>query len=243
VDAFQKSTLTWDTTEYHGNLMYWVVSTGRDGNEEDTQVSAGPDEVPEARARIIDAAAEAFMASGFAHATIDDIAHEVGATKGLVYYHFRSKFDIFLAVYEEAMHRVRDRVEPLAAGEGTGRERLTRMSVAHLVNLMDHLAYHHVVHQAVRGAVQIALKARQRDALDALNQLRSDYEHLFRQVVDDGIADGSLRDVDASLATRTLLTNLNAVDTWYRRVDGQSPGELRALANQVVDLLIGGLAD
>jgi hypothetical protein len=108
---------------------------------------------------------------------------------------------------------------------------------------MDHLAYHHVVHQAVRGAVQIALKARQRDALDALNQLRSDYEHLFRQVVDDGIADGSLRDVDASLATRTLLTNLNAVDTWYRRVDGQSPGELRALANQVVDLLIGGLAD
>jgi hypothetical protein len=33
------------------------------------------------------------------------------------------------------------------------------------------------------------------------------------------------------------------VDTWYRRVDGQSPGELRALANQVVDLLIGGLAD
>src|SRR5262245_21141063 len=185
------------------------------------QVSASPGEVPEARGRILDAAAEAFMASGFAHATIDDIAREVGATKGLVYYHFRSKFDIFLAVYEEAMHRVRKRVEPLVAADGDGRTRLTRMSVAHLVNLMDDLAYHHVVHQAVRGAVQIALKARQRDVLLALNRLRTDYEDLFRQVVDDGIADGSLRRVDAALATRTLLSNLNAVDTWYRQVDGQ----------------------
>jgi AcrR family transcriptional regulator len=46
----------------------------------------------------------------------------VGATKGLVYYHFRSKFDIFLAVYGEGMRRVRERVEPYAEGAGTGRE-------------------------------------------------------------------------------------------------------------------------
>ena len=64
-------------------------------------MSASPEEASDARSRILDAAAEAFMASGFANATIDDIAREVGATKGLVYYHFRSKFDIFLAVYEE----------------------------------------------------------------------------------------------------------------------------------------------
>ncbi|WP_229796251.1 helix-turn-helix domain-containing protein, partial [Saccharothrix coeruleofusca] len=63
-------------------------------------MSASPELEPDARSRILDAAAEAFMAHGFANATIDDIAREVGATKGLVYYHFRSKFDIFLAVYE-----------------------------------------------------------------------------------------------------------------------------------------------
>jgi hypothetical protein len=113
--------------------------------------------------------------------------------------------------------------------------------VAHVVNLMEDLAYHHVVHQAVRGQVATALKARQRDALQALNQLRSDYEQLFRRVVEAGIADGSLRAVDASLATRTLLSNLNAVDTWFRRIEGQPPAEIQALARGVVDLLIGGL--
>lgn len=140
------------------------------------------------------------------------------------------------------MHRVRKRVEPHATGAGTGRDRLVAMSTAHEVNLMEDLAYHHVVHQAVRGEMSIALKPRQRDALLALNQLRRDYEQLFRGVVDEGIADGSLRAVDPSLATRTLLGNLNAVDTWYRRIEGQSAEETGDLARRIVDLLVGGLA-
>jgi AcrR family transcriptional regulator len=205
-------------------------------------VSASPEVASEVWQRILDAAAEAFMADGFANATIDDIAREVGATKGLVYYHFRSKFDIFLAVYEEGMRRVRERVEPHARGDGTGRDRLVAMSVAHLLNLMEDLAYHHVVHQAVRDQRSAALKVRQRDALTALNDLRSDYEQLFRDVVTEGTGDGSLRDVEPALAARTLLSNLNAVDMWYHRREGQPTDEMHALALRIVDLLIGGLA-
>jgi AcrR family transcriptional regulator len=209
---------------------------------EDELVSASPELASDARRRILDAAAEAIMISGLANATIDDIAREVGATKGLVYYHFRSKFDIFLSVYEEAMHRVRKRVEPHADGDGTGRDRLVAMSVAHELNLMEDLAYHHVVHQAVRGELSTALKPRQRDALLALNQLRSDYEQMFRRVVEEGIADGSLRAIDPSLATRTLLSSLNGVDMWYRRIEGQPTDDVHGLARRIVDLLIGGLA-
>lgn len=196
----------------------------------------------DARSRILDAAAETFMVNGFANTAIDDIARGVGATKGLVYYHFRSKFDIFLAVYEEGMRRVCERVEPHAEESGSGRDRLAAMSMAHLLNLMEDLAYHHVVHQAVRGEASTALKVRQREALVALNGLRDDYERTFRGVVIAGIEDGSLRSVDAGLATRTLLSNLNAVDMWYRRIEGQSAEELRGLACRIVDLLIGGLA-
>jgi AcrR family transcriptional regulator len=205
-------------------------------------VSASAEVASATRGRILDAAAGAFMATGFANTTIDDIARDVGATKGLVYYHFRAKFDLFLAACEEGMRRVRDRVAPHADAPGTGRDRLTAMAVAHTLNLVEDLAYHHVVHQAVRGEVSTALKPRQRDALLALNELRRDYELLFRRVVAEGIADGSLRRVDVQLATRTLLSNLNAVDTWYRPIEGQSPAELRDLAGRIVDLLIGGLA-
>ncbi|WP_222936662.1 TetR/AcrR family transcriptional regulator [Streptomonospora sp. PA3] len=197
---------------------------------------------PEARHRILDAAAEAFMRRGFAGTTLDDIADQVGATKGLIYYHFRSKFDVFLAVYEEGMRRVRERVEPHAAAGGSGRERLEAMSRAHLLNLMTDLAYHHVVHQGVRAQDSAELKIRQRDALTALNELRRDYERMFRGVLAEGMADGSLRAVDGSLAARTLLSSLNAVDIWYRKIEGQPAAEIEDLADRIVDLLIAGMA-
>lgn len=205
------------------------------------ELSAGAELEQDVKGRILDAAADAFMVRGFANTTIDDIADQVGATKGLIYYHFRSKFDIFLAVYEDGMRRVRERVEPQSTAPGTGYERLHAMSIAHLENLMTELGYHHVVHQGVRHQDSTALKARQRDALTALNELRRDYERMFRRVIAEGIADGSLRRVDEALAARTLLSNLNAVDVWYRRIDGQTGEEIRELARQVVDILIGGL--
>jgi AcrR family transcriptional regulator len=195
-----------------------------------------------AKGRILDAAADAFMLRGFGSPTIDDIAARVGATKGLIYYHFRSKFDVFIAVYQEGMRRARERVEPYSHGSGSGHERLVAMSVAHVTNLMEDVAYHHVVHQGVRAQASADLKVRQRDALISLNELRRDYEHMFRQVVARGVEDGSLRNVDVTLAARTLLTSLNAVDVWYRKIDGQSEDEVRELADQVVDLIIGGLA-
>jgi AcrR family transcriptional regulator len=206
------------------------------------ELSASAELEPDVKGRILDAAADAFMARGFANTTIDDIADEVGATKGLIYYHFRSKFDIFLAVYEDGMRRVRERVEPHSTAPGTGHQRLEAMSIAHLENLMTELGYHHVVHQGVRHQDSTALKVRQRDALTALNELRRDYERMFRRVIAEGIADGSLREVDEALATRTLLSNLNAVDVWYRKIEGQTGEEIRELARRVVDILIGGLA-
>ena len=205
-------------------------------------MGASPDVAVDPKARILDAAADAFMRHGFADTTVDDIADAVGATKGLIYYHYRSKFDLFLAAYEQGMQRVRAWVEPLMIGPGSGRERLESMSVAHVVNLMNDLSYHHVVHQGVRDQKSTALTVRQRDALIALNELRHDYEILFRNVVAEGVADGSLRNIDVALATRVLLSSLNAVDIWYRESDDQADEERSELARAVVDLIIQGLA-
>jgi AcrR family transcriptional regulator len=57
------------------------------------------------RSRILDAAATEFMNAGFDATSIDDIARRIGQTKGLIYYHFRSKIDIFPAVYERGSGR------------------------------------------------------------------------------------------------------------------------------------------
>lgn len=201
-----------------------------------------PTQTPEnAKKKILDAAADAFMVGGYNATTIDDIARSVGATKGLIYYHFRSKFDIFLAVYQEAMVRTRAQIEPHARGAGSGFDRLLAMSTEHVLQIMNNLGYHQVVHEGVREQRSAALRPRQREQLAELSRLRTEYEDLFTSVAIEGLQDGSIRRLAPNLLARTLLSSLNAVDMWYRPNPEQSDVELVELATQVTDIVVNGI--
>lgn len=195
-----------------------------------------------ARTLILDAAADVFQSQGFNGTTIDDIARRIGATKGRVYYYFRSKFDIYLSVYEHGMRIVREAVEPHAHGPGPALGRLTAMSVAHVVNLMTNLSYHDTIHQGIHRRSALAIKDRQVVQLAELNKLRDSYEIMFRQVVEDGVADGSLLPEDPKLVARVLLSSLNSIDSWFRVRPEQSLVEVEELAARVTRLYVAGLA-
>jgi AcrR family transcriptional regulator len=55
----------------------------------------------ETRARLLQAAAEAYALHGFGGATLDEVAAQAGMTKGAVYDHFGSKENLLLALMEE----------------------------------------------------------------------------------------------------------------------------------------------
>jgi AcrR family transcriptional regulator len=57
------------------------------------------------RALLLDAAEEVFAEKGFTSATLDDIAHTAGYTKGAIYKHFAAKEDLFLAVSDRYWRR------------------------------------------------------------------------------------------------------------------------------------------
>jgi AcrR family transcriptional regulator len=48
------------------------------------------------RAKLIEAAQQLFSTSGYDHATVDDISHAAGYSKGAYYFHFSTKDDILL---------------------------------------------------------------------------------------------------------------------------------------------------
>jgi AcrR family transcriptional regulator len=52
------------------------------------------------RLRLIDAAAELFAEQGFHRATLAAVAHRAGMTTGAIYGNFKSKEELFLAIFE-----------------------------------------------------------------------------------------------------------------------------------------------
>jgi AcrR family transcriptional regulator len=63
------------------------------------------------QARLLNAAEEVFVRDGYEGAQLDEIAAVAGRSKGAVYTHFKSKEDLFLALFE---HRTRAYIERLS---------------------------------------------------------------------------------------------------------------------------------
>ncbi|MDE3188390.1 MAG: TetR/AcrR family transcriptional regulator [Acidobacteriota bacterium] len=64
----------------------------------------------ETQARLLNAAEEVFVRDGYEAAQLDAIAASAGRSKGAVYTHFKSKEDLFLALFE---HRTRSTIDGL----------------------------------------------------------------------------------------------------------------------------------
>jgi len=56
---------------------------------------------PEVRRRILDAARQEFMAHGFEQASLNAIIERAGISKGVLYYYFEDKADLYLAMVQE----------------------------------------------------------------------------------------------------------------------------------------------
>ncbi len=70
------------------------------------------EEAEKTRQAVIDAALDVFSEKGYAKATFDEIAARAGFTKGAVYWYFRNKADLVVALIGEYMERKRLELMP-----------------------------------------------------------------------------------------------------------------------------------
>jgi AcrR family transcriptional regulator len=73
-----------------------------------------PDVSEERRGQIVESAAKVFARDGFAHARMDDIAAESGLSKGLLYWYFKSKDEIIVAIADLLLGSELRKIEKLS---------------------------------------------------------------------------------------------------------------------------------
>lgn len=182
---------------------------------------------------ILDAAAHVFMESGFAAASLDDISEAYGATKGIIYYHFKNKSALFFAVQRRAMEMTRDAIEPHARSDETASERLWKMAKAHTLLMMQHLSYLRVAAQGLELHLSSRTTAKERSELKAITDLRDGNQALYAQVIQEGIDAGEFRPVDANLLVKPLLGALNWTSRWYRPRSGETAAHRNRIAEEI----------
>lgn len=157
------------------------------------------------RSALLDAAANQFAERGFHATSTRELAAAVGMLPGSIYYHFPSKNDLLVAVYDEGVRRIESAVGLAVDGVDDPWARLEAACTAHLEALLDGSAYARVVVRVQPG------DASEADA--ALIALRDRYEALFTDLV----SALDLPDASTRRALRLLLLGaLNWVQHWYR---------------------------
>lgn len=189
---------------------------------------------------ILEAAATAFTRTGFEATTIDDIADELGATKGRVYHYYRAKADIFLDVVLTGMEELIAGIQPIAASTDiSGADRLWRMAHHHAGLMMTRNSFQRVAVQAVEMH-RLQEHAAQKDTLQKVIALRDQYEQVFADVIDEGKREGGFRQVDSRLATKPVLGALNWISIWYDPERGDF-ATVQRVANEYADFIVNGL--
>lgn len=79
---------------------------------------------PERRAQLLDVARRVFGAAGFHSASMEEVAKEAGVTKPILYDHFSSKKELYLALLDEDLSVLHDNVQQALVSSRGNRERI-----------------------------------------------------------------------------------------------------------------------
>jgi AcrR family transcriptional regulator len=189
---------------------------------------------------VLRAAADAFLARGYAGTSIDDIAERLGCTKGRVYHYFRSKGEIYLGIHRVALETSIRTVEPLASADKPAAERIHDMAHAHAELMMSETGFMRLA--GMNAEMHLASEGRTREAaVQEIFALRDQYEALFVHVVKEGCTAGEFRAEPSSILAKALLGSLNWISVWYNPDAASDQAQQAEIARIFAEFVTDGL--
>ena len=187
------------------------------------------------RQRIMDAALQVFVKSGYEKTKIIDVAQAAGIGKGTVYEYFESKEELFRCILEEYCHLYQQNVRTIL-GELEGspcREKL--LAVMRMENDLKHQ-----VHLRSLNPVQLFMEFTNfpglKQAIQSMLKFKFD---TVCGILQEGIDSGEFRTFHVSLATAALMGAGSTIDSLSSlsgcTCDGEEEAEPLVAAEMVAE--------
>lgn len=154
---------------------------------------------------LLGSAAELFSTRGYQATTMRDIASKCGMLPGSIYYHYPNKEALLVAVYQEGVRQLTERVQAVLTTSDDPWERLELMLATHIEMIVEPTAYASVIIRILPDNVPSA----QAD----LTRLRDRYEVVLRDLI------GALpmpAGMDRRLMRLFLIGAVNHIHVWHR---------------------------
>lgn len=179
------------------------------------------------RQRLLDAALQLFSSKGYAATSVRELVEAAGVTKPVLYYYFKNKEGLYLALMEDALGDFFQVAEQARTAPGCVTERIRGYCTALLDIFIERLPVARLIYAIYYGPPQGA------PHIDFEASFSTMLTHM-EQLVGEGISSGEFRAVDPTDAAWAIVALLNTTmeeqfnQTRQLRVD--RAGLLRLLA-------------
>lgn len=187
----------------------------------------------ETRGRILDAAVKRFAMAGYDAASVDDICAEAGVSKGAFYHHFPTKQAVFLALMQGWLAMI-------DIGMETVRKDTVPETLISMTNLLPG------VFAAAENRLPMFLEfwlqaSRDETVWKAIIAPYRHYQDFFSRLILDGMAEGSIKPVDAPVAAQVVVSL--AVGLVLQGVLDPHGADWEKTARESMQILMNGLAN
>ncbi|MBB5319770.1 TetR/AcrR family transcriptional regulator [Marinobacter oulmenensis] len=170
-------------------------------------------------------AVSAFNQKGFYATSLEDIANSMGVTKAALYHYFPSKHALLFEAFKEALRVAFESLEIAQQSGRTGLEKLQFSIQRYLEVALGELS------RCVILTEEHALL--DEDRAEIVKQ-RDQYEHALRDMVREGINDGSIIPCDPKLAIFSIFGAVNWVPKWFTEMGDWSNVQLSQAMAQLL---------
>jgi AcrR family transcriptional regulator len=179
---------------------------------------------------ILATSARLFKEKGYRATAMEDIAKELHITKPALYYYIRSKHDLLYAICDEAISQLMQGLEQVRGSDAPPDKQLQEL-MRWQVNMFSRFGDFTNVYLANEGELEPVRR-------DYVRERSRDYEHFYREVLEEGMRRGTFRNLDVHTVVRAISGMCNWLSAWYREEGKMSADDI---ADIFFDLVIGGL--
>ncbi len=182
------------------------------------------------REKILQAAAQIFQEKGYSAASMQDIAEAVALKKGSLYYHVSSKQEILLALLDEALDMILQRLQAVTSQNLSPSLKLRQAMKAYLAFLAEN--------RSLSSVLLLEYRSLEPKYKELHIPRRDRVDRIWRDILTEGSNQGEFQSQQPALTAKALLGVLNWTITWYREDGPLTPDEI---ADYIADLFIQGL--